>query len=174
MSLMPGPEGTLYNRDIGFVSWAAMVCLDHRYNNPVGVVFTSLLIEQLREQRGVAILHQVLDDAMLHRRSEGRSRWRRALWAWRRQRWLRWRRARNRWQLALFLLQNEPVRAYRRRGAPTGAATAPDAGGSQAEKEQRLARDDTHTASAKFQLARVFPSARDGGEDQSKLTSALI
>lgn len=51
VSPMPGPDGNLYTLDAGFASYIAMLRMDHRYNNPVNVVFFEILLTRLRQVR---------------------------------------------------------------------------------------------------------------------------
>eukprot|EP00325_Prymnesiales_sp_UTEX-LB-985_P029013 CAMPEP_0174730318 /NCGR_PEP_ID=MMETSP1094-20130205/55344_1 /TAXON_ID=156173 /ORGANISM="Chrysochromulina brevifilum, Strain UTEX LB 985" /LENGTH=155 /DNA_ID=CAMNT_0015932557 /DNA_START=135 /DNA_END=602 /DNA_ORIENTATION=- len=106
-SLMPGPEGTLYQYDAGFGAYVAMLALDHRYNNPVGMCFTELLINTLRARRAAKIVQRVILRAPARKAAALAI----SLRAVAHRRWLR---ARNRWQLALFLLHNPLLRAERR------------------------------------------------------------
>jgi hypothetical protein len=46
-SLLPGPTFEFLPYDTGFGAYVALLRLDHRYNNPVSVVFTDILIERM-------------------------------------------------------------------------------------------------------------------------------
>jgi len=50
LCLMPGP-GALHLADVGFSTYVALVRQDHRYNNPVCIVFFQLLEKRLSEFR---------------------------------------------------------------------------------------------------------------------------
>ena len=50
-TLMPGPFGVMWPLDQGFAAYIAMLRMDHRYNNPVVMVFTEILIARLRLYR---------------------------------------------------------------------------------------------------------------------------
>ena len=96
---MPGPEPRFFWLDFGFATWIAMLKMDHRFNNPVGLTFADLLIDELHVRRAALRLrHALTGDAPAAVR---RLRWLRALQRESRRRWLR---ARNRWQLARLLL----------------------------------------------------------------------
>lgn len=123
MSLMPGPEGNLYTYDKGFGAYAAMLSLDHRYNNPVFIVFTDIMVTQLRSVRGQAKIRGVVRQARVVKGEEGktaqslslpRARWHEALVLSTPWRLMRRQQVVNRWRLAYLLLYNSDLRQFRR------------------------------------------------------------
>ena len=53
---MPGPRGGFLNIDAGFATYIAMLRLDHRYNNPIFLVFGDAMLEKLNATRIKTVL----------------------------------------------------------------------------------------------------------------------
>jgi hypothetical protein len=120
-TLMPGPSGVLWAWDSGFAAYVGMLRMDHRYNNPVSMVFTELLIFRLRlfrlnhhrRQRAHPVSSESHGDPDKTQAAQpisaSRVRWRVATF-----RALDYRRRmRNRWRLAKLLFFNPGLRLYR-------------------------------------------------------------
>jgi len=55
---MPGPRGGFLNTDPAFKAYIGMLRLDHRYNNPLFLVFGDILLEQLNISRVRTVVRQ--------------------------------------------------------------------------------------------------------------------
>jgi len=53
---MPGPRGGFLNFDPAFKAYIGMLRLDHRYNNPIFLVFGDIMLEKLRMSRVKKVL----------------------------------------------------------------------------------------------------------------------
>ena len=53
---MPGPRGGFLNIDAGFAAYIGMLRLDHRYNNPIFLVFGDIMLERLNASRVKVVL----------------------------------------------------------------------------------------------------------------------
>ena len=128
---MPGPTGNFLNFDAGFKTYIAMLRMDHRYNNPVFLVFGDLMLERLRESRIRAHL-RIARRQHLERQDEQGPAWRARtdkVKTLKRSKLLKWalsivehmsderaRRivvVRNRWQLIWRLCQQPAFRRWR-------------------------------------------------------------
>lgn len=56
---MPGPRGGFINLDAGYKAYIGMLRLDHRYNNPIFLVFGDLMLERLRASRIKAAMRRI-------------------------------------------------------------------------------------------------------------------
>jgi hypothetical protein len=149
-TLMPGPGGTLWAYDGGFKAYIAMLRMDHRYNNPVMMVFTELMIAHLRLFRvqraqrrhrrpALAAARSSAEliaadgggdggggesavSAQQRRRQAVLARWQTAALAALDAKRLRARRARTRWRLTKLLFFNPTLRQYRKQALRDAAA----------------------------------------------------
>lgn len=126
-SMMPGPTGHLLSLDAGFKAYVAMLKMDHRYTNPVGICFVDLLVERLQQTRrrnrarqtrrslykagapSPPVLPRAGDSTLSVAPTAAPGRWQALLLPALAKR----RQILNRWRLALMLLTNPALRDHR-------------------------------------------------------------
>jgi hypothetical protein len=116
---MPGPTGNFINFDPGYKAYVAMLRMEHRYNNPIFLVFGSLMTESLEacriRQRLRNVRRMLIKAAFAHKKARGRLR----LWALsivERAQDVERRRlmtVRNRWQLLWRMMQQPYLKDFR-------------------------------------------------------------
>ena len=116
-STMPGPRGNFLNFDPAFKSYIAVLRMDHRYNNPIFMVFGEIMLRRLTVRRAVCHvrsirLHAIDADPNVRRRRL--SRWALSIvWEAFDHNEARCLLVRNRWQMIWRLMQQPDLRAHR-------------------------------------------------------------